>query len=228
MDHYKSALWLEFRKEVIQLDGGICVRCLRGAEDGVVLNVHHKQYLLGHKPWEYPHHLCETLCCGCHAAEHGKIPPRFGWVHMGYEDLGEPLSTCDLCGTSIRHVFFVQHEKWIAMQVGEICCDHLTDTQVASDHMDSVHRYTDRRKRYVDSPRWKIDKFGNNCIRQKGINLSILRSENSFKLKVNEIIGKLVFRSELEVKIKAFDLMESGAIDTYLNKKKEIFPTKEV
>lgn len=218
MDLYRSSLWNNFRQEVIRLDGGVCVRCGRGPSEGVNLQVHHKHYRPGHKPWEYPHDACETLCSGCHAVEHGKIAPRFGWEHVGYEDLGEPNGTCDYCGTAIRHVFLVQHEKWPTMEVGEICCDNLTSTQVASGHMDSLRRFTARQKRFVSSPRWEMDSSGTHQIRQGDVRLAVVPVDGRFKLRVNGQLGKLTFLSLLDAKMKAFERIESGAIDAYFKK----------
>jgi hypothetical protein len=36
------------------------------------LHVHHKYYLEGKMPWEYPVGAFEILCEKCHAAHHGK------------------------------------------------------------------------------------------------------------------------------------------------------------
>ncbi|MCX7257277.1 MAG: hypothetical protein NTZ64_11205 [Polaromonas sp.] len=126
MKPYRSREWKIFRNEVIRLDGGACSNCGKTASDGAILQVHHKQYFSGRSPWDYPYNLCETLCKGCHAAEHGLIPPKFGWEHVGWDDLGELNGICECCGTSIRYIFLVQHPKWNPMEVGEICCDNLT------------------------------------------------------------------------------------------------------
>ncbi|MDG1302391.1 MAG: hypothetical protein P8R37_12480 [Opitutae bacterium] len=37
------------------------------------LNIHHKTYLNGKEPWEYPLNNFEVLCDKCHAKEHGKV-----------------------------------------------------------------------------------------------------------------------------------------------------------
>lgn len=95
MKSYSSREWKIFRENIIRLDGGACTVCGRTKIDGVILQVHHKKYIQGHKPWEYPAELCETLCQGCHASEHGVIPPKFGWEHIGYDDLGEPSGICE-------------------------------------------------------------------------------------------------------------------------------------
>lgn len=43
-----------------------CVRCL---DDESNLQVHHKKYVRGRKPWEYPDEQLETLCWRCHEAD---------------------------------------------------------------------------------------------------------------------------------------------------------------
>lgn len=213
VDLYKSAHWREFRAEVIRLDEGVCARCHRGKSEGVILQVHHLRYLPGHKPWEYPHDLCETLCQGCHAQEHGLIRPNSGWEVVGYDDLEEPSANCDLCNTEIRYVFLVQHEKWFAMEVGTDCCDRLTSTETASDYQ----RMIERRKRFVSSPRWKSSKSGGASIRQDGRAVAILPIKNDFKLKIDGVSGNLRFGSALDAKIKVFDLFEDGSLDRYFS-----------
>lgn len=218
MDGYRSSDWKSYREQIIRLDGSICARCGRGPNDGVVLQVHHKYYVPNKKPWEYPPSACETLCSRCHAEEHGKVPPRFGWDFVGWEDLGDLIGTCELCGKTIRHIFLVQHEKWLAIEVGRVCCDHLTDTQIASDHVDSMRRFSERRRRFVSSSRW-ASCSNTEEIRQKGIDLAIVRVGDTFKLRMNGVDGKKVFTSALDAKIASFDLIESGEIDKYFEKK---------
>ncbi|WP_310541591.1 recombinase family protein [Phenylobacterium sp.] len=91
---------------------------------------------------------------------------------MGHSDLEDLIGTCELCGTSIRHVFFVQHPNWPSMEVGEQCCDHITCSEAASSHMESMRRFSERRKRFVSSPRWTKTVSGLR-IRQKGIDLQV-------------------------------------------------------
>src|SRR6202171_5874995 len=161
MNHYHRTEWRDFRNEVIRLHDGVCHRCGRGPADGVVLQVHHNTYVAGRLPWQYRHDQCEVLCKGCHAQEHGIIMPRSGWDHFGdYDDLGGLDGTCELCGTSIRYVFPVHHAKWGTLEVGEICCDHLTSTTFATEHMDARRKLIERRKRFVSSSRWHTDKSG--------------------------------------------------------------------
>ncbi len=195
MRHFRRKDWQRFRKEVIELDGGICVRCRRGPLEGAVLQVHHKEYLPGKLPWEYPYELCETLCKGCHAEEHGIIRPFTGWECFGHDDLGEPTGECEVCGNAIRHVFFVQHAKWPSLEVGETCCDHLTETTEASDHMDSVRRFETRRQRFIQSSRWTHEPDGSLVIYQKGFDLNVVPCPPGFRLIVNSWKGKRQFSS---------------------------------
>jgi hypothetical protein len=120
MKQYRKNDWAVFRKEIIELDGGVCKKCNRSESDGVILQVHHKEYIRGKLPWEYPYQMCETLCKGCHAEEHGRVPPKSGWEYCGSNDLGDLNGTCELCGTSIRYVFYVSHEKWPTLEVGTV------------------------------------------------------------------------------------------------------------
>lgn len=219
MQHYRSADWKAFRDEVIRLDGGVCVRCGRGRVVGVVLQVHHKRYLPGKKPWEYPYELCETLCRGCHAQEHGLIVPRRDWEAVGVDDLGDLSGECDLCGTSIRHVFLIEHRKWPAMEVGEICCDRLTCTDEATEYMDELRLAKERRKRFVSSSRWQNSSEGHLSIRQKGIAVTVvIHDTHHFRLTMDGRLGNTVYESILDAKMKAFDSIESGSVRSYLER----------
>lgn len=65
----KDPRWQRKRLEIMQRDKWMCQRCLRTDR---TLNVHHKEYMPGADPWEYPGNLLETICEQCHAEEHGK------------------------------------------------------------------------------------------------------------------------------------------------------------
>lgn len=218
MDGYQSKDWKNFRDEVIRLDGGACSRCNRMASDGVVLQVHHKQYFEGRKPWQYPYDACYTLCSGCHAAEHGIIPPKFGWTFAGWDDLGALDGTCDLCGKALRYTFLVAHSTWQTMEVGEECCDNLTCTQVASNLAESRRRFNGRLKRFVDSSRWEQYPSGKQLIIQKGFVISILPVNGGFRIWVNDKAGKVVYESLLDAKAAIFEAIDLGKVDAYFAK----------
>lgn len=207
--------WNKFRLEVIELDGGVCVRCGKGTHEGVVLQVHHKEYINGRLPWDYPYESCETLCKGCHAAEHGKIPPKTGWTYIGEEDLGDLSGSCDYCGNGIRYSFLICHEHWEPVEVGTVCCDNLTGTQLASNHMESTQRFVSRRSRFMSSSRWHEEQ-GNCSIVQKDIAVDVRSSFEGFRIYMNGHKGKKVFPTIESAKAAVFEVIENGLAERFL------------
>lgn len=205
--------WQTFRAEVIELDGGVCRRCRSGPKDGAVLLVHHLEYIPGRRPWDYLHKQCETLCKGCHAAEHGKIPPKTGWEYLGDDDLGDLCGTCEYCGNEIRYVFYVHHPDWVTLGVGTDCCDRLTGAEYASDHRDLAKR----KDRFVSSPRWKENK-GMLSIQQKQLAIEIRPSSLGFRIFMKGKGGKKTFTTIDEAKGRVFEVIESGEVEKYFQK----------
>lgn len=62
-DDLKHPLWQRRRLEILQRDDFACTVC---EDRETTLHVHHRFYLRGKKPWEYPDHALETLCESCH------------------------------------------------------------------------------------------------------------------------------------------------------------------
>lgn len=63
----KDPRWLEKRESILERDNYKCQDCLcKGSE----LHVHHKKYIDGRMPWEYPNELLITLCGSCHKRVH--------------------------------------------------------------------------------------------------------------------------------------------------------------
>ncbi len=55
--------WQKRRLEIMGRDDFTCMSCARADK---TLNVHHRYYLRGHKPWEYDDDCLVTLCQDCH------------------------------------------------------------------------------------------------------------------------------------------------------------------
>lgn len=210
---YANKLWAGFREKIINLDGGVCVVCGRSKADGVVLQVHHKRYILGRRPWEYDPSDCETLCKGCHAREHGEIRPNTGWLYIGEDDLEDLVGTCDLCSSSIRYIHYVQHEHWEVMGVGTVCCDNLTGTEEATE----ARRQLGRLKRFMSSDKWICaPDFHEIKFRSFHVVVQILADE--CKLNINNTLGQRRFKCINEAKEYAFDFVDSGRAAKYFNK----------
>lgn len=217
MSLYSNSLWINFRESVIELDDNRCTVCGR-SRDEVVLQVHHKRYIIGRKPWEYTPSDCKTLCKGCHAAEHGIIMPKFGWEYMSDEDLGDLIGTCDNCGSSLRYLFYIYHEKWGTIGVGTLCCDNLTDSEVASNLVESKKKYEERKKRFIESKRWK---HANDIrtITQNGFEIEIQQCNDACYIKVNQLRSEKKYKSLFDAQSKIFDVIESGELINYVKKK---------
>lgn len=61
-----SDKWASKRNIIFKRDGFVCQKC---GGNGV-LNCHHKYYVSGKKPWEYPNSALITLCEKCHTTLH--------------------------------------------------------------------------------------------------------------------------------------------------------------
>lgn len=147
---YRNFAWLEFREKAFSLLGYYCSRCFR-EDNEVVLQVHHKIYIDGRKPWEYNISDCEVLCRGCHAREHGQLRPDYNWNLSHSSDLDALTGTCELCGSSLRIEYHIFHNDWSEMMVvGTVCCDYLTGTKEATEHK----KYMQALQRYINT--WSL------------------------------------------------------------------------
>lgn len=211
---YRQPEWRTFRAEMLEREGFRCARCGRTQAAGVVLQVHHKRYVTGRKPWQYGYEECEVLCRGCHGESHGLVRPSIGWECFGDEDLGDLCGNCELCGTELRYLFFVSHPHWEPMEVGTNCCDNLTGTGYASSKVESIVRYRQREARFVDSVRWQIVR-GVPTIKQKQVTIEIVLGRSEFRLRLNGVEGKKSHPTLEAAKVAAFEFIESGNADKF-------------
>lgn len=59
----KSPQWQRKRLEILQRDNFMCTVCM---ENQKTLHVHHKIYIKGRNPWNYPNDNLIILCEDCH------------------------------------------------------------------------------------------------------------------------------------------------------------------
>ena len=225
MSNYHKTEWKEFRENILEGDNYTCVRCGRSREDGVILQVHHLIYHKGRKPWQYATEECETLCKGCHGAEHGYVIPKFGWEFIEMEDLGDLIGECEFCNNPLRYSFAIFHENWGTINVGTGCCDNLTDSDLASNEKESFLRYSKRKNNFITSKRWKND-FGTHIVKQALFEIRIKENENGFELKIHNMTSKRIYNSLAEAKGKAFDIIENGELIEYCIKHNLKYPKK--
>lgn len=68
-DKLKDPRWQRRRLEIMGRDDFHCAEC--GSETET-LHVHHKAYVRGKEPWDYPDAMLITLCEGCHDSAHSE------------------------------------------------------------------------------------------------------------------------------------------------------------
>lgn len=213
---YRTTEWQRFRAGVIEADGGACTDCRRSPPE-VVLQVHHDGYDRGKKPWEYPMERCRTLCKGCHARGHGKLPPRGGWDYIGEEDLGDRVGRCELCGTEIRYVHLIDHSDWFPMEVGCDCCDRLTGTSEASAEEKRRRNKANRRRTFIRSRKWE-DQDGVLAREFGSVRIKIDSDADGYFAELNDLAGRKRFQIQDEAQVFVFDFIDSGEAETYLRR----------
>lgn len=216
MNQYLTNNWKLFRDSIIELDGSKCSVCGRKREE-VTLQVHHKRYINGLKPWEYSTEDCITLCRGCHASEHGIIKPKVGWEYIGDEDLGDLIGTCENCNSPLRYIFYIFHPDWGTIGVGTHCCDLLTDSNIASNMIESQRRFEERKERFTQSKRWK-NHNNNFTLRQGCFDIDISYIQTKFFIEIQGQKSSKPYESLEIAKAKVFDVIESGKLMEYFKK----------
>ena len=201
---YKRREWLKFRASCLKNVGNTCERC---SAKGVILQIHHPNYVAGREPWEYPVEFCEVVCRRCHAEIHGKIKPRGGWVLL-YSDLdanqpSDPIS-CENCELEITWHFTIYHPKWGEIIVGSECAENLClGPEIAK--LKSYHR---RLQTFLISPRWKPTPKGWR-ITYEGYSILVFESRDHYSLKIGEQWGKLKYKTIDDAKTQAFLKIDS-------------------
>ena len=65
----RDARWQRVRLKVMERDQWRCQGARCRSPENPLLHVHHKQYLPGREPWEYPLENLITLCEKCHEGQ---------------------------------------------------------------------------------------------------------------------------------------------------------------
>lgn len=79
----KDPKWFERRRQILSRDNLQCTQC--GSESD--LCVHHKKYINGYQPWDYPDDLLVTLCKECHENKGGSLRGQIPHLQEAYETL---------------------------------------------------------------------------------------------------------------------------------------------
>lgn len=209
----KTEEWKTFRSRILELDNYTCTKCNTCyKEEPSNLNIHHKVYYRGLRPWEYTPEDVTTYCRRCHAEEHNFLEmPKFGWEYIGMEDLGNLVRRCDNCDSQLRYQHTVYHPSVGYLYVGATCADKLTESQEASE----LEKREKRKKSSLKT--WKQ---GENGILFRNFNknrFEIHTNGDFFTIKIDGYILDESFQSEYEAKCFAFELYVNGMIDEMIS-----------
>jgi hypothetical protein len=84
----KNPLWQKKRLEILSRDNFTCQLC---KDPKTTLHVHHKKYIKGNQPWDYPDSNFQALCAHCHAMVstiNNSSEYNFLFAHKGNYDDG--------------------------------------------------------------------------------------------------------------------------------------------
>lgn len=202
--NYKRKEWLKYRDACLNRAGYACERCKRF---GVILQVHHPEYVRDRQPWEYPVEYGEVLCRRCHAEIHGKIKPSGGWTilfsDLDYNEPSDPIP-CENCGLEIQWHFTVYHPEWGEIIVGSECAENLSlGPEIKK--LKSFHR---RLRTFTVSPRWTPTAKGYR-IRYQDHSALVYKKGMSYRLKIDGEWGTMSYKTLDEAKRRAFLKIDS-------------------
>lgn len=207
---YKKEEWKEFRKNILEIDDYTCSKCHTCYKDKpYLLHVHHRKYELGKKTWEYNLEDVTTYCRYCHAAEHGYVFDKTGWTYVGVDDLGNLEAKCENCDSPIRYQHTIFHPKYGCWYVGKECAERLTSRGEAS----AAENREKRRNHSLN--KWKdIEGSGESTSRIGKYKIKIEQIIDEYYLSIDNYRMELPFRTLIDAKLYAFDIVEDGAVDT--------------
>ncbi|WP_236888840.1 hypothetical protein [Desulfoluna limicola] len=128
-DSYKKLLsdprWQNKRQKILEALGTKCNRCGSISQ----LQVHHKEYIPGKMPWEYPLNFFEILCENCHSEEHGNKS-----IKKTCKVCHTPISNCyDYCFSCYKNLIQIQNTKIETLQ---------SDNSSLKEQIDQPHHYS--------------------------------------------------------------------------------------
>lgn len=128
--------WQKKRLAVMEAAGFACCRC---GTDDVTLNVHHRYYIKGRKPWEYPDEHLDCFCEDCHKEVHAKLEElKLLMGDLGYSHIDDHIAVCK---TILIRSYEQRHSLKSTEEIDAVAKAYrLTFTEVA-DHLSASPDY---------------------------------------------------------------------------------------
>lgn len=97
-----------------------------------------------------------------------KVPHK-GWSCVGFKDLGEPSTICEMCEhQEIRYVHTMRHSEYPdLLDVGCVCAENMeADYTSARRRESNAKSILGKLSRFMDSPRWRATRNGGQRIKR--------------------------------------------------------------
>jgi hypothetical protein len=136
--------------------------------------------------------------------------PHRGWSYVDYEDLGQPLETCEMCERQeIRHVHIVSHPDYPStLRVGCDCAEKLTgDYSTPTERERSHKNWLARLNRFLTKG-WEAGRYGSLYRRWKGRSLLVAPKGAGWIAKAEDEGGRKTFVSVVDAKRALFHFFD--------------------
>lgn len=141
--------------------------------------------------------------------------PHRGWRCVDVEDLGKPLSECEMCEAQpIRYVHHMEHPDYAqVLGVGCVCAGNMEGNRAAAEGREAgMRRRAGKRTRWL-SRKWRVSQKGNDWIQADGYRVTVYRRGVGWAATVSDVNGSSVRHSRGDyttrdlAKLAAFDLI---------------------
>jgi len=132
----KDPRWIKKRNQILSRDKNTCQFC--GCQDKY-MQVHHKRYIKGNKPWEYEDKDLITLCGRCHEMEtefNGLVYEDYKQLRDVFKRKGLSMTLLDVILTNITDAITREedeNENATDSTAYEYVYDCICGTQIISD-----------------------------------------------------------------------------------------------
>lgn len=162
--------------------------------------------------------------------------PQYGWEYIGEDDLGDLIGECDACGSQLRYEHEIYHPSWGYLFVGCECADRLTQSTDASLVEKQRVQKSRRFNSFKNSSKWEHHKNGHFLVFKK-FKIKIWYNHPFYTVEIGfsyfNKLGRRVldvikgkhkkFSNYEEAQYAAFDSIDSGKLQSYIEKHFEHF-----
>src|SRR5690606_4602736 len=108
---------------------------------------------------------------------------------------------------------------------GTVCCDNLTDSQIASNLKESKLKFESRKQRFINSKRWTSEGQLHR-IKQGLFDIEIIEIDNEYSLRINgKTSRKIKHKTLIAAKTRVFEIIEDGQLMKFFKENNYNFNT---